>query len=200
MNTEFCDLKNELCKVTEESITKDSLDNWLKQQAKDYKLSYLLAHAEDGVIWGRFDIEAGTMETADKVFPLCKFSILRLSTLQQCRIFGDNGEVLLWNSNEKWRSRLILQSKVSELENKQELSLIQEEQVLWGTKGQQKGNFTLLSDGSQGLKHAVPVTGIKFANDGNKRPVRLTVAHYFACDSDGVARIFISRLVSLSLK
>ena len=133
MNTEFCDLKNELCKVTEESITKDSLDNWLKQQAKDYKLSYLLAHAEDGVIWGRFDIEAGTMETADQVFTECKFSILRLSTLQQCRIFGDNGEVLLWNSNEKWRSRLILQSKVSELENKQELSLIQEEQVLWGT-------------------------------------------------------------------
>ena len=33
----------------------ENLISWLEGQAKTYKLKYLLAHADDGVIWGRVD-------------------------------------------------------------------------------------------------------------------------------------------------
>ncbi|MBD2483319.1 CRISPR-associated protein Csx19 [Planktothrix sp. FACHB-1365] len=196
-------MNQELCQTSIENLSEQLLQNWLKQQAKDYQLPYLLAHAEDGVIWGRFDTDSGSLITAREVFPECNFPELRLNTLQQCRIFGKAGEVLLWNSNGKWRSRLILETKASELITKKQIGVIPESQILWGTKGQEnkEHSFTLLSDGSQGLKHAVPRTGINFDRNENekqpKRPVKLEVHHYFCYDSDGVARIFISRLVSL---
>lgn len=203
MNQKSCQqLSQELCQqVSTETLTDKSLKDWLKLQAitKDYQLPYLLAHAEDGVIWGYFDINSDTLETSNETFPECKFSELRLLTLQQCRIFGENGEVFLWKSNGEWHSRLILQSKVSELIAKKQIDFIPETQVLWGTQGKTNGNFTLLCDGSQGLRHAVPITEINFIQDKKKqhRPVRLEVHHYFCYDQDGLARIFLSRLVSL---
>lgn len=192
-------MNQELCQISVEDFSEQSLKDWLKQQAQDYQLTYLLAHAEDGVIWGHFDLESGRLTTAEAVFPECYFPKLRLKTLQQCRVFGEKGEVFLWNSNSKWRSRVILASKASELIEKEEIGLIPESQILWGTKGQEKDNFTLLSDGSQGLRHAVPLIGINFGSDEKKlkRPVKLQVHHYFCYDSDGIARIFISRLVDL---
>jgi CRISPR-associated protein (TIGR03984 family) len=199
-------MNQELCQTSIESFTKQSLKDWLKQKAKDHHLHYLLAHAEDGVIWGRFDVDTGALITAREVFSECDFPELRLNTLQQCRVFGKAGEVLLWNSSGKWKSRLILETKASELisKNQNKIGLIPESQVLWGTKGQENKEygFTLLLDGSEGLKHAVPLTDINFEKDKDekilKRPVRLDIHHYFCYDSDGVARIFISRLVSLN--
>ncbi|MGB3207559.1 MAG: CRISPR-associated protein Csx19 [Crinalium sp.] len=198
----FQQLSQELCQeISVLDLTEASLHHWLKQQAiiDNYHLPYLLAHAEDGVIWGRFDEKNTVLETSEQVFPECKFASLRLATLQQCRIFGEAGQLLLWKSNGKWRSHLILQSKVSELIKSQKICFIAENQVLLGTQGTVNGNFTLLSDGSQGLKHAVPLTDIFFSQDKTKlhRPVRLEVHHYFSFDSDGLARIFLSRLVSL---
>jgi CRISPR-associated protein (TIGR03984 family) len=193
----------QLTQISEETLTETSLKDWLTQHAitENYQLPYLLAHAEDGIIWGRFDVENLALETSDRAFPECQFSCLRLSTLQQCRIFGEAGEVLLWNDSGVWRSRLILQSKVSELIAQQQIGLIPELQILWGTQGKTNGNFTLLSDGSQGLKHAVPISVDQtyFSKDRNElyRPVRLEVNHYFCYDSDGVAKICLSRLVSL---
>lgn len=194
-------MNQELCQTSIENLSEQFFQDWLKQQAKNYQLPYLLAHAEDGVIWGRFDTDNGSLITAREVFPECKFPELRLNTLQQCRFFGKTGEVLLWNSSGKWRSRLILETKASELITKKQIGLIPESQILWGTKGQENKvhGFTLLSDGSQGLKHAVPIIDINFDADEKelKRPVKLEVHHYFCYDSDGVAQIFLSRLVSL---
>lgn len=192
-------MNQELCQISVENLTKQSLKDWLNQQAQDYQLPYLLAHADDGVIWG--NIEKGTLTNAREVFPECNFPELRVKTLQQCRLFGEAGEMLIWNSNGEWRSRLILQSKVSELITQQKIGLIPESQILWGTQGQSNGSFTLLSDGSQGLKHAVPIAveESNFSKDKTTlyRPVRLEVNHYFCYDLDGVARIFLSRLVSI---
>lgn len=71
-----------------------------------------------------------------------------------------------------------------------------------GTQGTEKDGFTLLSDGQQGLKHAVPLTGIKFDSQEKTqhRPVRLLVRHYIDYNDAVVARIFLSRLVSLQSK
>jgi CRISPR-associated protein (TIGR03984 family) len=186
-----------LCqKLSVDGIVDDgTLVSWLEEQARNWKLNYLLAHAEDGVIWGRFD--NNQLTTAEKVFHKSKFKVdfptLRVLTLQQCRVFGQNGEVLLWRTGETWRSRLV--------QDNPEVDKIPERQILWGTHGEKRDKFTLLWDGSQGLKHAVPFNEIELG-DRNKliNPVRLLVHHYITYDDNGVARISLSRLVDLTTK
>jgi CRISPR-associated protein (TIGR03984 family) len=175
----------------------DDLRSWLKSQAPSVSAQtpYLLAHGEDGIIWGRFDNEKLT--TAEKIFYKPEFKVdfpqLRLLTLQQCRIFGQNGELLLWQiSDKKFRWRFI---------GNPEEDKISECQILWGTHGERRDNFTLLWDGSQGLKHAVPFTDIELNGDRLINPVRLLVHHYIKYEEEtGLARIYRSRIVDLTTK
>jgi CRISPR-associated protein (TIGR03984 family) len=194
------------CKTLEDAqdiIDTPSLYDWLQAKAKQYhqnKLQYLLAHAEDGVIWGIFD-KNGNLSTAnpskdlfpnsEELFPKYKLPILRSHTLQQCRIFGEKAEVILWKVGQNWKARSIEDEHLSEND------YIPEDQILWGTKPElEEKGFTLVSDGSQGLKHAVPLTGINFQGK-DSRPLRLTVRHYIDYDESAVARIYLSRLVNL---
>lgn len=193
------------CKPIEDA--KDILDNptlykWLQAEAKQYQLQYLLAHADDGVIWGYFD-EEGNLTTpnlpkdlfpnSQELFPKCKFPVLRSHTLQQCRIFGEKAEVMLWKIGQSWKARSIEDEHLSKKD------YISEDQILWGTQaeGKPKEGFTLVSDGSQGLRHAVPLFDITDKFKDGKRPLHLTVRHYIEYSSDGVARIYLSRLVNL---
>lgn len=169
------------------------LEKWFKEQASKYQLKYLLAHAEDGVIWGKF--QDGNLITADSIFP--QFAKLRPSTLQQCRIFGESSEVMLWQIDDGFKARLVEDGHIDKKE------YICEYQILWGTHGQKQDTdgFTLLWDGKQGLKHVVPFTDIELEKDGKlKNPVCLQVNHYIHYDDAGVARIYLSRLVSLTTK
>lgn len=176
-------------------IDDGTLISWLEEQAKTWNLNYLLAHAEDGVIWGSFD--SGKLTTAEQIFHQPEFNVdfpsLRVFTLQQCRIFGEHGEVLLWRTGETWRSRLV--------QDNSEVDKIPERQIIWGTHGEKRDNFTLLRHGSQGFRHAVPFSEIELG-DRNQliNPVRLIVHHYITYDDDGVARIYLSRLVKLTTK
>lgn len=174
----------------------DGLYSWLESQALSVSAQtpYLLAHAEDGIIWGRFDNQKLT--TAEMIFhkrDKVDLPKLRLLTLQQCRIFGLNGEILLWRLSEtKFKWRFIGNPKEEQ---------IPESQILWGTNGIKRDNFTLLSDGSQGLKHAVPFADIELNGDRLVKPVRLLVHHYIKYEEEtGLARIYRSRLVHLTTK
>ena len=117
---------------------------------------------------------------------------LRLFTLQQCRVFGKTSEVMLWQTDEGFKARLIQDEKDTEF--------IPENHILSGTQADKiSGDFTLVSDGSQGLRHAVPLTDIEFdKNQKLYRPLRLNVRHYIDYDDSGVARIDLSRLVNLT--
>lgn len=187
-------MKQDLCQhLSDPSFGGDrELKDWIDAMANEYGLCYLLAHADDGVIWGHF--KKGQLLTSDAVNPkyqFFQFPPLRSITLQQCRIFGTEGEVLLWKSAGTWKARFVGQL---------DLEAISEAQILWGTKGEEFADegFTVLQDGSQGLRHAVPLTGIRFAKlEENHRPVRLLVHHYIDYDCDGLARIVLSRLVDL---
>ncbi|MBD2206446.1 TIGR03984 family CRISPR-associated protein [Calothrix sp. FACHB-1219] len=168
------------------------IKTWLEAQASQYKLNFLLAHAEDGVIWGKFqDGNLITADIADSVFS--QFARLRKLTLQQCRIFGENSEVMLWKTDEGFKARLI--------QDEENTEFIPENQILWGTQAEKiSDGFTLVSDGSQGLCHAVPLVDINFdANQKLYRPLRLCVRHYINDDKEtGLARIDLSRLVNLT--
>jgi len=172
-----------------------NLKAWLEEQANKHKLKYLLAHAQDGVIWGKF--QEGNLITADSISVFPKFAKLRPSTLQQCRIFGEDSEVMLWQTDEGFKARLVEDEHIDKKE------YICEYQILWGTHGekQEPEGFTLLWDVKQGLKHAVPFTDIELEKDGKlKNSVRLQVNHYIDYDDAGVARIYLSRLVNLTAK
>lgn len=186
---------------TQDIMDTPSLYDWLQAKAKQYQFQdllahgddrviWLLAHADDGVIWGKFRGDDYKLVTSGDVFP--QLAKLRSPTLQQCRIFGKNFEVMLWKVGQNWKARSIEDGHLSKDD------YIPEDQILWGTQeeGQPKHDFTLVSDGSQGLKHAVPLTGISF-NGKDSRPLRLKVRHYIDYDESGLARIYLSRLVYL---
>ncbi|MCB0196280.1 MAG: TIGR03984 family CRISPR-associated protein [Anaerolineae bacterium] len=167
---------------------------WLAQQATQYELKYLLAHADDGVIWGVFD--GNSFAFSSGVAP--NSPDFRTETLRSCRLFGEQAELLLWRDESVWHSRLVVDgagpARPSFTEN----------QLLWGTeKKGSSARFTWVVDGSQGQSHAVPLplTDEHFKRPGLDlfRPVRLQVRHYLGSDAGaaGMQRIILSRLVHL---
>ncbi|MDY7022957.1 MAG: CRISPR-associated protein Csx19 [Cyanobacteriota bacterium] len=190
------------CKPEDIAEVESDLKGWLEKQAKKHHLKYLLAHADDGVIWGEFRNE--NFQTSGDVFS--QFAQLRLFTLQQCRIFGQDCEVMLWKVNGEPKARFINDKNLSEndsiCENDNCIckndNYICERQILWGTNVEQElDGFTLVSDGSQGLRHVVPLSNISHKFQDNQRPLRLTVRHYIDYDESGIARIYLSRLVNV---
>lgn len=177
-----------ICKLLDIPTNLD-IDEWLEKQAEEYRLKFLLAHVEDGVIWGKF--KDGKLLTADSQFVF--LPKLRPFTLQQCRAFGETSEVMLWQTDDGFKARLIQDQKDTEF--------IEENHILSGTQADKIcSDFTLVSDGSQGLRHAVPLIDIKFdENQKLYRPLRLRVHHYIDYDDSGVARIDLSRLVNLTI-
>lgn len=160
--------------------------DWMQEQAREYKLDYLLAHADDGVIWGRFAKDR--LHTSHDVAPDVS-PPLRPETLQQCRLFGPEAELLLWKDATGWHGRLAQEEPGDDF--------LDEAHLLWGTKAApQEGGFTLLTEGLQGLRHAVPKDVRQPVLD--RRSLRLLVRHTLAQDVDGCVHIQASRLMGFS--
>ena len=160
--------------------------DWLVAQAQAFGLRYLLAHADDGVIWGRIDGDG--LHTSQGIAPASP--PLRASTLQQARLFGPAGELLLWRDDDSWRARVVTDVPGNDDD------IIDEDQILWGdTIEATKDGFTLLREGAQGMRHAVPITVT--AEQLKHHQLRLRVRHYITENEDGEATITLSRLVQL---
>lgn len=154
----------------------------LSEQAKLYSLRWLLAHADDGVIWG--ELRDDKLHLSCDAFPDVS-PPLRIETLQQVHLFGHLTELLMWRDESSWGARLI-QDNTGELHQ-----YYDEAHLLWGTDVDlKKDGFILLRQGKEGLRHAPPLAS------ADSRP-RLNVRHYIAYDLDCQAYIAYSRLVSL---
>ena len=162
---------------------------WFQDQATAFaSLTYFLAHDDDGVIWGRIN-ENGDLILSGDAFPHDVAVPLRSLTLQQARLFGKEGELLVWREGiGEWNGRFLNDDGVDEVD------IFDEKHLLWGTASDnpkpEKG-FTLMQDGVQGLLHAPPITLAR-----NKTAV-LTVRHYLEYDDQGQAYIAMSRLVTI---
>jgi CRISPR-associated protein (TIGR03984 family) len=169
---------------------------WLQDQANRHRLKWLLAHADDGVIWGK--VENGQLITSDSVAPEVS-PPLRIETLQQGRLFAEHAELLLWRDGDnRWHARLI--QDAGEKETKTFDEAIDEPWILWGTDPTPLANgFTLMNDGMQGLRHAVPLV-VRGKFDEASRPLRLWVRHYVQDDENGFTRIVASRLLDLKME
>jgi len=165
--------------------TKEKLLQWLTDEAKKTQLSaggqdvYLLAHSDDGVTWGIVKNGILTVEKGTSA-PLSP------KTLQQARLFNINGELLLWRKEDEFKLQFLPKNSADDTNR------IEEQQLLWGDTGEPKGEFTLMSEGVQGLHHAPPLTDYQQGHS----PI-LTVHHYIAYDDEGQAYIKQSRLVDL---
>ncbi|MGH7456835.1 MAG: type III-D CRISPR-associated protein Csx19 [bacterium] len=165
---------------------------WLEQQAEACELHYLLAYADDGVIWGKFD-EQYKLTLSGEVIDAVKVE-LRADTLQQARVFDTEGELLIWKAANSFKAR-----QISNEENVN-AEYVDEDFILWGTETKRRGVFTLLTDGEQGLLHAPPAT----KDQGKEKRLALVVRHYIGYDDEnsidglqkeGQACVILSRLV-----
>lgn len=175
----------------------DGWPAWLADLAGRHRLQWLLAHADDGVIWGR--MEEGRLVTSAEAArgdaeaePICP--PLRPETLQQARLFGDAGEFMLWRDGDnRWRARLIREARAGEPPAWEEA--YDEPQLLWGSEARPlEHDFTLVWEGAQGLRHAVPLPPPSRGKMDGIRPC-LVVRHYLSRERR--ARVVASRLLRL---
>jgi hypothetical protein len=62
-------------------VMQEDMGVWMEAQAKEHSLSTLLAHADDGVIWGKIN-DKGNLLTSDTIAPGVS-PPFRVNTLQQ---------------------------------------------------------------------------------------------------------------------
>lgn len=163
---------------------------WLVKQLKKERL-WLLVHADDGVIWGTLDKNDKLILSSDVFSSPAKYPAiaveLRATTIQQARVFGPAGELLIWRTTDGFAGRVIADGKNLPPHT------YEEKQLLWGvvTEAQPTAGFTLLVEGEQGQQHAPPLI--------MNKPERacLLVRHYVSYDDHGQAYVDMSRLVDL---
>lgn len=207
---------SDLVKPEDAPKTNADVRNWIAQKMSEIAqrvadtsgMTYLLAHADDGVIWGKFANEE--FHTSYEVDPKRADPHRRISpeldgiTLQQAFLFNTACEIRLFRDElGNWQSCKIDDNGVDANE------CIDELQILWGDYVNKKDgyprnmqhDFTLVRDKiQQGLDHMLPIKIT--ASDINKNlRARLRIRHFIETDENtGEARIALSRLVNLEVK
>ncbi len=167
---------------------------WLEGQAATHGLVWLLAHADDGVIWGRF--ENGQLLTAREATSDPRSGpIWREITLQQARLFSEHAELLLWREDgDTRRARLIRGAKEEEEPNW--IEAYDEKQLLWGLTGQNlTGTFTRLEHAGIGCAHVPPIK-VELKDGKPVRPPCLITRNFL--NAKGPARVEASRLAGFA--
>lgn len=179
----------------------DDPQKWCEGLKDVGKSCWLLAFADDGLIWGRLDngkltLAVDAFPPENKVNPTQPaFPQLNGETLQHLYLFNENGEIHVWKKDNSFKGWRLADGPDWKDES------ITYDQILWGTSIYQESDqgFTWLVDGSQGLGHAVPlpVKAKEFGEKALARPLRLKTRQYLDYDNDG--RVFITavRLVDL---
>lgn len=200
MSREIVECDYSITPVEVETGFADTPADWLAKKAVAHGLTTLLAHADDGVIWGR--VADGRLALSSNAFPEVS-PPLRAVTLQQARLFGEQAELLVWRDGDgEWHARLL-----DDTGTEQQGWCFDEPQLQWGDHPEgEKDGFTLVAEGQEGLRHAVPLSaaGISFDPPGKKRnrchPLRLGVRHYLERDEGGTLIIVHGRLTGLWAK
>ena len=195
-------------KISPDSINTDFVEDdgmWLVTCAASHlgatNVSYALIHLDDGVVWGKVQGDKLVVPGQGDWTPK-----LRSVTVQQCRLFGDKGELFIWRESEgRWRGRIVI-------EENETYNLITEHQMLIGKRVYRNGTeqeqrvwltvpdgFTPIIEIETGMRQIVPIEISDRDFQANKRAY-LTVCHYLAPDDDGQAKFFCSRLKSIEAR
>ncbi len=170
----------------------------MAKHAPPNKETFLLAHADDGVIWGKLvDGKLVTSNDLDREIS----PPLRGVTLQQAFLFHEAYEIRLFRDElGKWQAR-----KITDPPQEQ---LIEERQILWGYEDRDDSEFPIQLDHGfthvrekkqEALDQILPTTITKDDFKAGKR-ARLKLRHFLECDENtGEARIGLSRLVNVEV-
>jgi CRISPR-associated protein (TIGR03984 family) len=156
---------------------------WLTALAAAVDAQYLLAYADDGVIWGRLD--DGALQLSSDAFPEVAVR-LDAATLQAARLFGPKGELIVRRDGAGGFAGWLIEDACERLDENED-----EKYWLWGRRTEAKDGFVLLAEGRQGLHHAPPQP----SETGDRLALR--VRHYIDYDDQDQAYIRASRLVGL---
>lgn len=166
---------------------------------------WILAHCDDGVTWGRFEGDAVKLSCSE--FPRWPTPKPLPGSVQQLRIFGKKGELLIWRQgaeSDQFSGRLLAASPEEAPENEPsrplyECYILAANRLADGEAASPSG-FTAVAEGN-GRTQVVPLT-VKSSDFGTGRYVLcLDVCHYFEVDMDnpdeatGSVRIAASRLI-----
>lgn len=161
-------------------------------------LVWALAHCDEGVTWGRFDPKLNIWRLGNQVAPDVSPPIRRES-LQEVRLFGQSGEVLIWRTEEGLQGRMLCDSGPSSSHTDPSIFIppSNESRIL-------RGSYVIRSY-EHGFSRVGDVTGaeqvlpLEVTNEQLRSgQVRLEVRHYFESDaSTGAVRVAASRLVGI---
>ncbi len=153
----------------------------------DVKGAWLLAHCDEGVVWGRRDGDRWAL--SGSAFPRVSPALTRHG-VQQLRVFGEEGELLVWRHDGELRARWLAEQGG---DVPAAMRPADEERLLLGESRESVGCFTLLEDAT-GARQAVPFAQVK-----KGRHPTLRVRHYFERDGEsGAVRVAASRLVAVT--
>ncbi len=127
---------------------------WLAGHASAHGLRYLLVYDADGVTWGLLAGEKFIFSHEAFSDDLERIPV-RIATLQQARLFGEAGEVLLWRTEGGFAVRQILDG------GQQPDNCVEESYWLWGAGLLATEQFSLLCEGQQDLRHAPPLGNVQ---------------------------------------
>ncbi len=200
--------KTPLPKILPQTVPPNFADNnagWLTERAAEFldfnETGYVLIHADDGVLWGR--IEGKQLITPPESDWTPK---LRSVTIQQCRVFGEKGELFVWRESEgAWKGRLLIEDN-STYRPKEKKAILYGSQ----TTGQSAPpGFTPLIETGVGMRQIIPIQVPEEAwkpekaskNDERKFKsnwrAMLTVVEYLTEDDEGQVIIACSRLKAI---
>ncbi len=199
MNVEIKDgFKANLKYLKPEQIPADFAANkgqWLVEAAHEHTgagtMQYALIHADDGVLWTKVEGNQLALPSEDgetKWTPK-----LRTATIQQCRVFGEDGELFIWREAEgQWRGRIVKHEAGAG-------HYLEEQHILYGSRLHDSqiasSGFSPIFEPTTGIRQIVPISATGLTDD---KRITLTVVNYLDRDEDHQARIFCSRLKTIN--
>ena len=160
----------------------------IHRQAQSGPYRYLLAFADDGLIWGVVDKNHQLiLSSNEEAFPQISPE-LNDDTLWEARLFSPKAEWYVWKTDQGWRSREIADGEGTAIE------AFDETYHLWGTNaGSQaaRKGFYLAEEIGTGIHHTPPkpLQG--------RHSLKLMIRHYLDYDPEGAVLVKYSRLVDL---
>lgn len=160
-------------------------------------LQWLLALCDDGVVWGYWDDVLAQWKLSSRAFPDAS-PVITTANLQEMRVFGEVGEILMWKENGVFAGRALTDNG-SALDKESPLRPSTEERLLLGDRILEDAadGFTKVGD-STGSQQAVPLVCTSEDFRGGIWPLRLQLRHYFEADvCSGAVRAAACRLVKV---
>lgn len=177
-------------------------DERLQPCSCSFEPLWALALCTNGVVWGRWT--GNRWALGNTVYPeICPMVSLR--NLQELRIFGLEGEALVWKDGAGLRGRFLADSATpadGEEGLEQELRPLIEKQVLIGNRVKDSRDGFIWVANNAGREQVLPFAREELpANSGGRRsPFRLIIKHYLSRDRErGTVRVIVSRLVDLKV-